>query len=61
MTALVAPQQYDIGLTAIQPTKDGQSLHQKHPIVNAWISVWSGFAVIVNSSPQRLGWCGYAF
>jgi len=61
MTALTAPQQYDIGLTAVQRIKDGQSLHRKHPIVNAWISVWSGFAVIVNrATALHRDWGGSA-
>jgi hypothetical protein len=48
ITALIAPQQYDVGLAAIQHLKDGVHLHNTHPNIEHWISVWSGFAMIVN-------------
>ena len=48
ITALIVPQQYDAGLAAIQLLKDGLHLHKTHPNLYRWISVWSGFAMIVN-------------
>ena len=48
ITALIAPQQYDVGLAAIQLLKDGMHLHKTHPNLECWTSVWSGFAMIVN-------------
>ena len=48
ITALVAPRQYDYGLAAIELIKKGQHLYDRHPIVDSWISVWSGFAMILN-------------
>lgn len=48
VTALVAPRQYDVGLAAIKLIKNGQHLFHDHPILDRWISVWSGFAMIVN-------------
>lgn len=48
ITALIAPQQYDAGLAAIQLLKDGLHLHDTHPNLVHWTSVWSGFAMIVN-------------
>jgi Oxygenase domain of the 2OGFeDO superfamily len=50
ITALVAPQQYDAGLAAIQLIKDGQHLNSSHPNIYKWNSVASGFAIIVNRS-----------
>ncbi len=46
--ALVAPRQYDFGLAAIERIKNGHHLDSSHPILDSWISVWSGFSVIVN-------------
>ena len=48
ITALIAPQQYDAGLAAIQLLKDGMHLHNTHPNLDRWTSVWSGCAMIVN-------------
>jgi hypothetical protein len=48
ITALVAPRQYDYGLAAIELIKNGRHLYDRHPILDSWISVWSGFAMIVN-------------
>jgi hypothetical protein len=48
ITALVAPQQYDAGLAAIQLIKQGQHLHSAHQNLGSWNSVYSGFALIVN-------------
>lgn len=48
MTALVAPQQYDSGLAAIQQIKDSQELDSLHPNLDCWYSIWSGFSLIVN-------------
>jgi len=48
MTALIAPQQYDAGLAAIQCIKAGMHIHAAHPNQDCWTSVWSGFALIVN-------------
>ena len=48
ITALVTPQQYDVGLDAIQLIKQGTHLHGTHPNIDHWISVWSGLAIIVN-------------
>ena len=48
LTALAAPQQYDIGLSAVQQIKEGQHLHRLHPNLGHWNSVWSGFSIIVN-------------
>jgi Oxygenase domain of the 2OGFeDO superfamily len=46
--ALIAPQQYDAGLVAVQLLKDGAHLHSTHPNLEHWTSVWSGFSIIVN-------------
>jgi len=48
MTALIAPQQHDAGLAAIQCINAGMHIHAAHPNQNFWISVWYGFALIVN-------------
>jgi hypothetical protein len=48
ITALIAPQQYDAGLATIQLLKEGMHLHDTHPNLGYWTSVWSGFAMIVN-------------
>jgi hypothetical protein len=48
ITALISPQQYDAGLSAIQLIKSNTDLHRTHPNVDRWISVWSGFSLIVN-------------
>ena len=48
ITALIAPQQYDSGLSAIQLIKSDMHLHRTHPNLDHWISVWSGFSLIVN-------------
>ena len=48
ITALIAPQQYDVGLVAVQHLKDGVHLHKTHPNLDHWISVWSGFSMIIN-------------
>jgi len=47
-TALVGPQQYDYGLAAVQLIKSGEQMSGLHANLNYWISVWSGFAMIVN-------------
>jgi hypothetical protein len=48
ITALIAPQQYDVGLAAVQLLKDGAHLQSTHPNIDHWTSVWSGFSMIVN-------------
>jgi len=48
ITALIAPQQYDSGLSAIQLLKSDVHLHRTHPNLDHWISVWSGFSLIIN-------------
>jgi hypothetical protein len=48
ITALVVPQQYDVDLAVIQLIKNSQHLYDQHPILDSWILVWSGFAMIVN-------------
>ena len=48
ITALIAPQQYEVGLAAVQLLKDSLHLHNTHLNLYHWISVWSGFAMIVN-------------
>ena len=50
ITALIGPQQYDAGLEAICLLKSGSHLHDTHPNLDYWGSVWSGFAIIVNRS-----------
>jgi len=52
ITALVGPQQYDVGLAAVQLIKAGSHLHNTHPNMDRWTSVWSGFSIIVN----RITW-----
>ena len=48
ITALIAPEQYDGGLAAIQRLKGEGVLANMHPNIGLWISVWSGFSLIVN-------------
>ena len=48
ITALVGPQQYDVSLAAVQLIKAGSHLHKTHLNVDRWMSVWSGFSIIVN-------------
>jgi hypothetical protein len=48
ITALVAPQQYDSGLAAIQQIKQGDELDSFHDNLNHWYSIFSGFSLIVN-------------
>lgn len=48
ITALVAPQQYDYGLATTMRLQAGDHLDRWHPIVNQWLSSWSGSSVIVN-------------
>jgi len=50
ITALIGPQQYDAGLAAVQLVKAGSHLQNTHPNVDRWMSVWSGFSVIVTGS-----------
>jgi len=48
ITALIAPEQYDGGLAAIQRLKGEGVLANMHPNISLWISVWSGFSLIIN-------------
>jgi hypothetical protein len=48
ITALVVPQQYDVDLAVIQLIKNSQHQYDQHPILDSWILVWSGFAMIMN-------------
>src|ERR1700685_4410970 len=44
---LIAPEQYDEGLAAIQRLKGEGVLANMHPNISLWISVWSGFSLII--------------
>jgi len=57
ITALIGPQQYDAGLAAVQLVKAGSHLQNTHPNVDRWMSVWSGFSVIVNRITWLHRWC----
>jgi len=48
ITALVASQQYDSGLSTIQQIKQGKELDSLHDNLNHWYSIFSGFSLIVN-------------
>jgi hypothetical protein len=48
ITALVSPQQYDVGLAATTCLQAGDHLNSWHPIVNQWTSAYSGASIIVN-------------
>ncbi|KII83157.1 hypothetical protein PLICRDRAFT_119745, partial [Plicaturopsis crispa FD-325 SS-3] len=48
VTALIAPDLYDIGREAIERLKTGDHLQTKHSNVSLWPSVFSGIEVISN-------------
>ncbi len=48
ITALTAPQLYDVGMSAIQEFREGRHHSALHPNVDYWTSVWTGFSMIIN-------------
>ena len=48
ITALIVPQQYNAGLATIQLPMDGIHLHNTHPNLDHWTSVWSGCTMFIN-------------
>ena len=48
ITALTAPQLYDVGMSAIQEFREGRHHSALHPNIDYWTSVWTGFSMIIN-------------
>jgi hypothetical protein len=57
ITSVISPTLYSAGLSSISKVQHGSVLANHHPVVDRWMSAWSGCSLIVNrTTPKHRDW-----